>query len=189
MQKLGDQGRPARDRMPRLSTPRENAGSRANSDVISFNELRWNVHPTLRSHLPTNPSFTLSFSRGKDREGVMDASTKLLAAIAAAAAIMVGSYIAYNEYAQSRTADQALQGVVSSQQQPQKTAEAAQNAVSQPPPSDQRIAADVAELRTQYRHLAPNERCVDGVVIQVNGAAQPGPIGKQVRCTGSYAER
>jgi|GEM_PF-1153182 len=119
----------------------------------------------------------------------MDASTKLLAAIGAAAAIMVGSYIAYHEYAQSRHTDQAQQDAVSLQQQRQKTAEAAQQVASQPQPSDPRIASDVAELRTQYRHLAPNERCVDGVVIQTNGAAQPGPIGKQVRCAGSYAER
>ncbi|GLQ95550.1 hypothetical protein [Dyella acidisoli] len=121
----------------------------------------------------------------------MDASTKWAAAIVAAAAIMVGGYVAYSKYAQSRDGEQAHQASTSLQQQPQKTVETDQRLVSQTQQPDPRIAADVAELRTQYRHLAPNERCVDGVVIQVNGAtyAQSGSSGRSVRCTGSYAER
>ena len=118
----------------------------------------------------------------------MDASSKLAAAVVAAAAMVVVGYASFIKHARSTDVDQAQPDLASLHQARQNTEPASGSQARQPDPL---IAADVAELKTQYRHLAPNERCVDGVVIVVNGSTytQPGPVGKSVRCSGGYAER
>jgi len=137
--------------------------------------------------LADQPEFHAILFAGKGRGWVMDASSKLAAAVVAAAAIVVVGYACYTEHARSRDIDQAQADLAALHQQ-QKTEPATGSQTRQ---SDPLIATDVAELKTQYRHLAPNERCVDGVVIVVNGSSytQPGPVGRSVRCSGSYAER
>ena len=118
----------------------------------------------------------------------MDASSKLAVAGVATVAIMVGGYIGYGQYARGRDVSHAQQDSVLPYR---KATEPAQR---QPQPSQlptSRIATDITELRTQYRRLTPDERCVDGIVMPLNASAhaQSGPTGKRVRCSGEYAER
>jgi hypothetical protein len=117
----------------------------------------------------------------------MDASSKLAVAGVATVAIMVGGYIGYGQYARGRDTDQAQQDSASHRNATEPAQR--QPRASQLPAS--RIASDITELRTQYRRLTPDERCVDGIVILVNASthAQPDSTGKRVRCSGEYAER
>ena len=116
----------------------------------------------------------------------MDASSKLAVAGVATVAIMVGGYIGYGQYARGRDVSQAQQDLAS----PHRNA--TEPAQRQPQPSQlpaSRIATDITELRTQYRRLTPDERCVDGIVVNASTHVQSGPAGKRVRCSGEYAER
>lgn len=118
----------------------------------------------------------------------MDASSKLAVAGVATVAIMVGGYIGYGQYARGRDVSHAQQDLAS----PHRNA--TEPAQRQPQPSQlpaSRIATDITELRTQYRRLTPDERCVEGIVMPVNASThvQPSPAGKRVRCSGEYAER
>ena len=113
----------------------------------------------------------------------MDASSKLAVAGVATVAIMVGGYIGYGQYARGRDIGQAQQDSASLR----NATEPAQRQPSQLPAF--RIATDITELRTQYRHLTPDERCVDGIVVNASTHVQSGPAGKRMRCSGEYAER
>jgi hypothetical protein len=117
----------------------------------------------------------------------MDASSKFAIAGVATVAIMIGGYIGYGQYARGRDMSQARQDAASHR-------DATESAQRQPGPSQlpvSRIATDITELRTQYRHLTPDERCVNGVVTLVNASThvQSDSTGKRVRCSGEYAER
>ena len=118
----------------------------------------------------------------------MDASSKFAVAGVATMAIIVGGYIGYGQYARGHDMGQAQRDSTSQHRS------ATESGQRQPPPSQlpaSRIATDITELRTQYRRLTPDERCVDGIVVLVNASTQvqSNPAGKRVRGSGEYAER
>jgi hypothetical protein len=117
----------------------------------------------------------------------MDSSTRIALGIVGAALILLFGGIAYHEFERQRDIDDvqmAMQtfvgGVVAVSQQSQE-----QQA------SDLRQRELAADLDQQRHMLAGNQRCVGGVVVQVDGTSytQLGSIANPVRCSGGMADR
>jgi Tfp pilus assembly protein PilE len=117
----------------------------------------------------------------------MDSTTKLAVAVVAAAVILVCGYVAYNEHVRSSDTDQAQRALDAFRQNAQELAEQGRRAVQV---SEQQQAAEQA-WQQRRRRLAVNQRCVGGVVIQVQGNAytQLGTIAQAVHCSGDFADQ
>lgn len=117
----------------------------------------------------------------------MDSTTKLAVAVVAAAVILVCGYVAYGEYSRSRDIDQAQQALDALRQNAQQAVEQGRRVVQV---SEQQQAAEQA-WQQHRRRLAVNQRCVGGVVIQVQGNTytQLGTIAQPVHCSGGFADQ
>ena len=117
----------------------------------------------------------------------MDSTTKLAVAVVAAAVILVCGYVVYNEHVHARDMDEAQQALDAIGQNARRAVEQGQRAVQV---SEQQSAAEQAWQR-ERRRLAMNQRCVGGVVIQVQGNAytQLGSIAQPVHCSGELADQ
>lgn len=124
----------------------------------------------------------------------MDDSSKLGLAVVAAAAILVGGYVAYNEYARARDVDQAQQVLDQLRQSGQHVVDQYQQSVQQVQTARWQETIYDWERRQdalERRHLAPNQRCVGGSVVQVQGNVytQLGTIAQPIHCDGVYADQ
>lgn len=124
----------------------------------------------------------------------MEASTKLALAVVGAAAILIGGYIAYSEWSRARDEDQAQQALEQLQRSGQQVVAQYHQSMQQ----DQRQVADALARQAAYersqqdrRRLALNQRCVGGVVVQVQGNVytQLGTIAQPIHCDGLFADR
>jgi hypothetical protein len=117
----------------------------------------------------------------------MDESSKLALAVVAAAVILVGGYVAYNEFSRARDVDQAQQVLDSFRENGRQVVDEARR--SQAAVAQQQA---IYEWRERSRRLlAPDQRCVGGAVVQVRGNVytQVGTIDRPVHCDGWYADQ
>ena len=117
----------------------------------------------------------------------MDSTTKLAVAVVAAAVILVCGYVAYNEHVRARDVDEAQQALDAFRQNAQQAVEQGQRAVRV---SEQQREADLWRELDRAR-LGVDQRCIGGVVIQVQGNAytQLGTISHPVHCSGDFADQ
>ncbi|RUL78765.1 hypothetical protein [Dyella choica] len=117
----------------------------------------------------------------------MDGSTKLAFAVVAAAVILIGGYIAYNEFSRARDVGQAQQALDTFRQNAQQVVyQGRQDAQV----SAQRQAA-YQQWQQERRRLALNQRCVDGAVVQIEGSSytQLGTLAQPIHCSGRLADQ
>jgi hypothetical protein len=124
----------------------------------------------------------------------MDSSSRIALGIVGAALILLFGGISYHEFERQRDiadAQAMLQSVSGSftalaqQSQQQIDQQRAQQA-------EQVRQSQLAAYADKQRHwLAANQRCVGGVVVQVDGTSytQLGSIASPVRCSGQMADR
>ena len=117
----------------------------------------------------------------------MDGAGKVAAAIVVSAVLVVVSLVAYREFARQRDirdAQAMIQGVGSASVQVSQQVRAQRVAHEK---QMQRAYADGMRRRA----LSENQRCIGGVVVQVDGSTytQLGTIADPVRCEGAYADR
>lgn len=117
----------------------------------------------------------------------MDGAGKIAAAVLASAVLVVVSAIAYREFARQRDirdAQAMLRGMGAA------STHVAQEVHAQRVVHDKQMQRAYADgLRRQA--LSENQRCVGGVVVEVNGSTytQLGTIEQPVHCSGAYADR
>jgi hypothetical protein len=117
----------------------------------------------------------------------MEDSTKLAIAIIVSAVILVGGYIAYNEYARSRDIGQAQQALDAFRQNAQQLAYEERRSAQAS--AEQQAANQRWEL--SRRRLTSNQRCVAGAVVQIQGTSytQLGTISQPIHCAGNFADQ
>lgn len=146
------------------------------------------VRPWLQRFLPiAKPAFGSMWRKGVR----MDSSWKIAVAIVLSALLVIVCLIGYREYDRQRDIDMAmsmLQGLGESSQQyvqqqaDYRAAEAANSAERR-----RRVVAEDLRRRT----LEGNQRCVGGVVVQVEGSTytQLGTISQPAYCAGGVADQ
>lgn len=117
----------------------------------------------------------------------MDGSSKVAAAILGAAFFAVVGFVGYHEFDRHRDAEAAAAALA-------ELDASSARLVSQ---MGAQQVAGVAQRRAESsydlarRALSGNQRCVGGVVVQVDGTVytQVGTISDPVHCLGGYADR
>jgi len=124
----------------------------------------------------------------------MDAANKIALGVVGAAALLLFGFIGYREYARQRDINEmqeALQGVVQVGQRVMAES-AAQTRAWRAQQVAKAQADRVRQAVESARYdLAPDQRCVGGVVLEVRGNVytQVGSIAQPVHCTGRRADR
>jgi hypothetical protein len=128
------------------------------------------------------------------RQPVMDGSTKIAISVVAAAFVLVLGFVGYREFERQREQEEALRVLSSMAAMGQRTAEQYQAGLAQVQIDQQERfreqSRQAAADRLRYA-LADNQRCVGGVVVQVDGSryTQLGSIQYPIHCDGYFADR
>lgn len=124
----------------------------------------------------------------------MDAANKIALGMVGAAALLLFGFIGYREYARQRDINEmqeALRGVVQVGQQAMAET-ASQTRVWREQQAAEARAERVRQAIESARYdLAPSQRCVGGVVLEVQGNVytQVGSIAQPIHCVGRRADR
>jgi len=124
----------------------------------------------------------------------MDESSKLALAVVAAAVILIGGYVGYNEYSRSRDMDQAQQALDQFRQSSQLAVDQARQSW-QAGQQQQAVYVQQQQAYKRWLHererLQPNQRCIGGVVVEVQGSTytQLGYPGYPAHCADGYADQ
>jgi hypothetical protein len=126
----------------------------------------------------------------------MDDAGKIAAGLVGAALVLAVAMVGYREFERQRDiaevaamANAFMQPITQTMRVPDP--ETVRLEVQARPVADQRYAADAAERRRQSAQLAPNERCIGGAVVRVEGSSytQLGTLGQPVHCVDQLADR